>query len=74
MILNIQQDEYISLTGPEAGVRVTITPRDVRPLPDENGITIRPGVVTSIGLRYVRLFFEKSWLQKYALSRECIKC
>ena len=53
LILNVQQDEYISLTGPEAGVRVTVTPRDVRPLPAQDGITIKPGVATALGLRYV---------------------
>ncbi|XP_072029185.1 uncharacterized protein [Amphiura filiformis] len=52
MTLNLQQDEYISLGGREAGVRVTITPPDVRPRPDEDGITIRPGVVSSIALRF----------------------
>ncbi|XP_072027739.1 uncharacterized protein [Amphiura filiformis] len=52
LIMNLQQDEYISLTGPEAGIRVTLTPRNVRPSPGENGITIKPGVVTSLGLRY----------------------
>ena len=57
MTLNLQQDEYISLGGREAGVRVTITPPDTRPLPDEDGITIQPGVVTSIGLRFVSPHF-----------------
>ncbi len=60
MTLNLQQDEYISLGGREAGVRVTITPPDVRPLPDEDGITIRPGVVTAIALRFVSIIISAS--------------
>ena len=53
MTLNLEQNEYISLTGREAGVRVVITPKDTRPIPEENGVTIRPGVATSFALRFV---------------------
>ena len=55
MTLFLEQNEYTSIYGQEAGVIVTINPPDVRPLPDDEGITIRPGVVASIGLRYVSL-------------------
>ena len=55
MTLNLQQDEYISLGGRDAGVRVIITPQDRRPLPDEEGITIAPGVISSISLRFVSI-------------------
>ena len=43
----------MALFGQEAGVVVTINPSDVTPLPDNEGITIRTGVVASIGMRYV---------------------
>ena len=55
MTLYLEQNEYISLHGQEAGVIVTINPPDVTPLADEEGITIRPGTVASIGIRFVSL-------------------
>ena len=61
MTLFLEQDEYMSLFGQEAGVVVTINPPDITPLSDDEGITIRPGVVASIGIRFVRL----KHLQKY---------
>ncbi|XP_038078960.1 uncharacterized protein LOC119746217 [Patiria miniata] len=52
MTLFLEQNEYISIYGPEAGVRVSINPNHIRPNPAENGITVKPGTVTSLGLRY----------------------
>ena len=43
----------MALFGQEAGVVVTINPSDMTPLPDDEGITIKTGVVASIGMRYV---------------------
>ncbi|XP_022096860.1 uncharacterized protein LOC110982619 isoform X2 [Acanthaster planci] len=50
LTLFIEQDEYLSLYGREAGVRVTITQPNVAPLPEDEGINLSPGAVTSIGL------------------------
>ncbi|XP_033639804.1 uncharacterized protein LOC117300189 [Asterias rubens] len=52
MTLFLEQSEYISIYGQEAGVRVSITPTHISPSPTDIGITIKPGTVTSIGLRY----------------------
>ena len=54
MTLFLEQSEYLSLYGREAGVRVSVHPADTAALPANDGITIRPGTVSSIGLRYVR--------------------
>ncbi|XP_072051436.1 uncharacterized protein [Amphiura filiformis] len=52
MTLFLEQSEYLSIFGREGGVRVAINPADVAALPADDGITIRPGTITSIGLRY----------------------
>ena len=54
MTLFLEQSEYLSLFGREAGVRVSINLADTEALPTGNGITIKPGTVSAIGLRYVR--------------------
>ncbi len=53
MTLFLEQNEYLSVFGREAGIRVAINPADTVALPVDDGITIRPGTITSIGLRYV---------------------
>ncbi|XP_038045203.1 uncharacterized protein LOC119719784 isoform X2 [Patiria miniata] len=52
MTLFLEQSEYISIFGQEAGVRVAISPPGIRPNPTHHGFTVKPGTVTSIGLRY----------------------
>ncbi|XP_033114115.1 low-density lipoprotein receptor-related protein 2-like [Anneissia japonica] len=59
LTLNIEQSEYISLFGKDAGVRVAISPSYKPEYPDEDGITVQPGVITSIGLRYN--FISRLW-------------
>ena len=56
MTLFLEQNEYMGLFGQDAGASVSINPPDVSPLPDDESITIRPGVVTSIGIRFVSTF------------------
>ncbi|XP_070574544.1 uncharacterized protein [Ptychodera flava] len=51
LTLFIEQDEYIPLYGQEAGVRVLVHPANVTPFPEDEGITVAPGLKTSIGLR-----------------------
>lgn len=53
LVLNLEQNEYLSLFGQSAGARVSISQSNVRPLPEEEGFMIRPGVETSVGLRLV---------------------
>ncbi|XP_072050781.1 epithelial sodium channel subunit alpha-like isoform X2 [Amphiura filiformis] len=52
MTLFLEQSEYLSIFGREGGVRVAINPADVAALPADEGVTLRPGTITSIGLRY----------------------
>ncbi|KAL3891467.1 hypothetical protein ACJMK2_003729 [Sinanodonta woodiana] len=49
--LNIEQEEYISALSPEAGVRVVIHKRGTYPFPEDEGINIAPGFMTSLGLK-----------------------
>ena len=82
MTLLIEQSEYLSLFGSEAGVRVSINAADTIALPSDEGITIRPGTRTSIGLRYVRVtvflfsfnFFSFSFCLNLSNSWQNILC
>lgn len=49
--LNVEQDEYIGLMTPEAGIRMDISTQGEMPFPMEKGISISPGYATMIGLR-----------------------
>ncbi|XP_046554137.1 acid-sensing ion channel 2-like [Haliotis rubra] len=51
--LYLDQDEYIAALSPSAGARVLIHPRNSMPFPEDEGISIAPGVSTSVGLRKV---------------------
>ncbi|XP_067664680.1 amiloride-sensitive sodium channel subunit gamma-like [Haliotis asinina] len=51
--LYLDQDEYIAALSPSAGARVLIHPRNSMPFPEDEGISITPGVSTSVGLRKV---------------------
>ncbi|XP_077867543.1 uncharacterized protein LOC144356731 [Saccoglossus kowalevskii] len=55
LTLFLEQNEYISMYGRDAGVRVVIEPSDRVALPQDEGTTIKPGTVTSIGLRETRI-------------------
>ncbi|XP_077980560.1 uncharacterized protein LOC144435805 [Glandiceps talaboti] len=51
LTLFIEQPEYVGLFSQESGVRVSVSPQDVMPFPEDIGITVSPGQATSIGLR-----------------------
>ncbi|XP_071102852.1 epithelial sodium channel subunit gamma-like [Haliotis cracherodii] len=51
--LYLDQEEYIPALSPSAGARVLIHPRNSMPFPEDEGISIAPGVSTSVGLRKV---------------------
>ncbi|XP_077997548.1 uncharacterized protein LOC144450729 isoform X2 [Glandiceps talaboti] len=46
-----EQSEYISIFGQSSGVRVTIHEHDKEPFPEDEGITVQPGCVTSVALK-----------------------
>ena len=50
VILNIHQDQYIKSVGQAAGLRVLVTSQNTMPFPEEEGLHIQPGHVTSLGL------------------------
>ncbi|XP_077983149.1 epithelial sodium channel subunit alpha-like [Glandiceps talaboti] len=51
----VDQKEYIPLYGQEAGVRVLIHPPDITPFPEDDGVTVKPGVKTSIAMRQITI-------------------
>ena len=49
----MEQDGYIGLMTPEAGIRMDISAQGKMPFPMEKGSSISPGYSTMIGLRKV---------------------
>ena len=54
MIINIDQLEYIGDLADTAGVRLHIDSQRVMPFPEDVGVSVSPGVETSIGIQLVR--------------------
>ena len=55
VVLNIHQDQYIKSVGQAAGLRVLVTSQNTMPFPEEEGLHIQPGYVTSLGVRQVKM-------------------
>ena len=53
MVVNIHQDQYIKSVGEAAGLRVLVTSQNKMPFPEEEGLHIQPGQITSMGIRQV---------------------
>ena len=53
MTLFIEQDEYIPVLAPSAGVRVLVHRQEQQPFPDEEGFDVGPGQKSSVSLRLV---------------------
>ena len=51
--LNIEQEDYIGVLTPEAGIRMDISAQGEMPFPLERGVSLAPGYATMIGLRKV---------------------
>ena len=51
--LNIDQDEYISTGNDAAGARIVIHSQDKMPYPEDEGILVKPGLMTSIHVSQV---------------------
>ncbi|XP_077865068.1 uncharacterized protein LOC102808261 [Saccoglossus kowalevskii] len=51
LTLFTEQNEYISIFGQDSGVRVSIHDHRVEPFPEEDGLTVRPGAVTSVSMK-----------------------
>ena len=72
LTLFLEQNEYLSIFGREAGIRVSINYADTVALPVDDGITIRPGTITSIGLRYVSYPPEEEELTNKGVKKHMI--
>ena len=53
LIVNIDQDEYVGDLGDAAGIRVVTHPQRTIPFPEEEGISVGPGLLTNVGIRMV---------------------
>jgi hypothetical protein len=54
LIININQAEYLPGISESAGARLVIHNRLRMPFPQDEGIVLNPGVLTSIGISQVR--------------------
>ncbi|KAH3701060.1 hypothetical protein DPMN_076043 [Dreissena polymorpha] len=52
--LNIEQDDYIPALAQDAGVKIVIHERGTYPIPEDAGLSLPPGMKTSIGLDKVK--------------------
>ena len=53
MTIYINQNQYIPVLTPEAGIRVLLHKQGQVPIMDEDGFDIAPGTKTGVGVRYV---------------------
>ena len=63
----VDQDEYIPGVADGAGIRLVIHNQTDMPLPDEQGINLKPGTKTSIGL--TRLHLKRAIVHDYELFK-----
>ncbi|XP_063721908.1 amiloride-sensitive sodium channel subunit alpha-like isoform X3 [Symsagittifera roscoffensis] len=48
LALFVDQDDYVGLLSPASGVRVSIHSRNIKPFPEDDGLSVSPGTATSI--------------------------
>jgi Amiloride-sensitive sodium channel len=53
LLLNIQQNQYVSQGGSTAGVVVLPLTQNIMPFPEDHGLLVGPGYATSISLSTV---------------------
>ena len=58
LILNTDQNDYLSEFGETAGMRIVIHEQNKMPFPDENGITVIPGSMTILAMKQVKQKIE----------------
>ena len=59
--MNVMQSEYLSQGSEIAGIRLLVHPNKRMPFPEDEGITVKPGVSTSIGIRQVRVEIHEAY-------------
>ena len=57
LILNINQNEYLTEGGDTAGLRMVVHPQTRMPFPEDEGITVSPGRATSVAIKQVNISF-----------------
>lgn len=67
MELNVEQEEYLGLMSPEAGIKMDISPQGEMPFPLERGMSLAPGYATMIGLRKVKRHFKRDQPVKHCM-------
>ena len=55
MIININQDEYITTGNDAAGARIVIHDQNSMPYPEDKGVIAKTGMMTSVHLTKVCL-------------------
>lgn len=55
LVLNVEQDDYIGDLAESAGVRIVVHSQDKMPFPEDEGVSVSPGQLTSLGLSMVKL-------------------
>lgn len=60
VILNIKQDEYITTGNEAAGARLVIHSQDAMPYPEDAGLLIKPGMLTSVHVSRVSVLHDVS--------------
>ena len=58
LALFVDQSDYVGLLSPASGVRVSIHSRNIKPFPEDDGLSVSPGTATSIRIhekKFVRM-------------------
>ncbi|KAL9986114.1 hypothetical protein ACROYT_G000194 [Oculina patagonica] len=66
--LNVEQEEYIGVLSPEAGIKMDISTQGQMPFPLERGVSLAPGYATMIGLRKEMINREDPFESKRCLQ------
>lgn len=53
---NVRQDEYVAEAGDIAGIRVVVLPQNEMAFPEDDGITVSPGHVTTMAITQVTVY------------------
>ena len=68
VILNINQDEYITTGNEAAGARLVIHSQDAMPYPEDVGVLITPGMLTSVHVSRVSALPDVSVVKHIPLA------
>jgi len=53
LVINIQQDQYVSEAGNTAGIIVLVQQQNLMPFPEDNGILVSPGYEVEVSFTMV---------------------